>query len=61
MTDVVYEADCNYCEMTTTVKAIRATKWKEEYDGPCGYCGNPLKMKLKEVVPSEISEREGGY
>lgn len=50
MTDVVYEADCTYCGVTTTAKAIRATKWKDEYDGPCGYCGNILRMKIKEIV-----------
>ncbi len=49
MTDVVYEAECERCDIITTIKAIKATNWKDEYDGPCGYCGNMLRMKVVKV------------
>ena len=54
--DITYEAECGHCEMITTAKAIRATKWAEEYDGPCGYCGNILRMKIIDTKESEAEE-----
>jgi hypothetical protein len=52
VTDVTYEAECEVCGITNTVKAIRATTWKESYDAPCGNCGNMLLMQKIKVEES---------